>query len=120
MPMLGVEPWRDPTSGMTIRKSNAVERGYQIFWSSRGEGMGCWAGLITQKCPAAIREKMRPDTIVLNPLDYEAVKKSVMETPRRDRAREQKRFRGSGDLRGFDASKHFRDQLDRQRQEKGS
>lgn len=105
MPMLGFEPWS--VDGKTfIRKSLAVPQGMQSFWTSRDGGMCLAVDHIGNPRPELIEQGC--DTLVLNPMDYEAVKKSMMETPRRDRAREFRR-RGYGDLRNFDAEKHFED-----------
>jgi hypothetical protein len=115
MATLGKEPFYDEKSGMTIRKCNEMPRGVQAFWTSKNGGYGVWAGWITEPIPTELRMEHKPDTIVLNPLDYEAVKKSVMETPKRDRAREMRK-RGYGDLIGFDPAKRIRESMARQRE----
>lgn len=108
MPMLGHAPWSANGEAPYIRRSMAVKQGLQVFWSSTGgpknDGEIVAIDYLTIAHPELAG---RFDTIVLNPLDYEAVKKSEMETPHKDSLRRDKR-RGSGDLRGFDPVTRFR------------
>ena len=116
MPMLGSDPWT--MDGKTyIRRSLAVERGMQVFWTSKDGGYGLLADYIGNPHPELVALGM--DTIVLHPLDYEAVKKSMQEQPKRDRARDMLKRSLSKALQGFDPVKHFRDRVFEEAERKG-
>lgn len=106
MPMLGDAPFK--YGNMTIRKSLSVERGMQAFWTSKDGGYGLKVDWIGNAHPELVG---LCDVLVLNPLDYEAVKKSVQETPARDRARQSKARSVANALNGFNPLKHYRDSI---------
>lgn len=101
----GIEPWTDPATGITIRKSNHMTRDdLQAFYNSEtGEPVGItYVGVPP---PADVVGTF--DTIILSPLMYEATKKSMMEAPGKDALRRDK-VRGMRDLKGFDPHSPFR------------
>jgi hypothetical protein len=87
--------------GITMRKSDEMPIGIQSLWR---EGQCLGVCRIGDTIPDAVA-----DTVTLNPLDYEAVKKSMMEAPRRDRAREWAGRRRP--FRNFDFKKMIRGKL---------
>lgn len=110
MPMLGTDPWS--ADGKTyIRKSLAVPQGMQAFWTSRDGGMALGVDHISNLHPELIEQGC--DTIVLNPMDYEAVKKSMQEAPARERRRDMRK-RSFRELQGFDPNKIMRESMAQQ------
>lgn len=109
MPMLGTNPRTFDNGRTFIRKSLAVARGLQAFWTSRDGGMGLGVDHIGNLHPELI--PLGCDTIVLNPVDYEAVMKSMQETPARDRARAM-RARSGKELASFDAVSHMKKRME--------
>lgn len=111
--MLGNTPITFPTSGgVYMRKSEAVPQGYQVFAKANGNPAvdDANGNLIAIDWLVSPRADLvgRYNTIVLNPLDYEAVKKSMMEAPKKDDARREYGRKHALDLIGFDPSKAFK------------
>lgn len=77
---IGIDPYTTE-SGIVIRRSVAIDRGLQTFWK---DGMPIGVGHFGQAYPEFAGKF---DTIVLNDLEYEAVKKSEMERAAREHAR---------------------------------
>lgn len=103
MAMLGSDPITfDGT--IYLRQSLSVPQGVQAFWSSKDGGQAIAVDYVTIARGDLVGKF---DTIVLNPLDYEAVKKSMMDTPRKDKLRRDK-VRGLRDLKGFDPTTKFK------------
>lgn len=113
MPQLGYAP--RTFRGLTFRKSDApdMKQGMQVFWSSQHGGHAVAMDYLT-----VARHDLRGkfDYIVLHPLDYEALLKSELDAPARNRRRELFRRDRMKELQGFDPLKHFKE-MQGQRQE---
>lgn len=106
---------RDPFSmdgQLFIRKSDEVPRGLQAFYSSREKRIFHVDHISTPHPELA----GICDTFVLNPLDYEVTKKSMMEAPALDRARDMRK-RSFKELQGFDTVRHVRESMGRRVEE---